>query len=374
MKELGIGLIGTGFMGKCHALAWNSVRPVFGDVPKTRLELLCDVTEHTVRMHADEYGFARHCTDWKELVADPRVDIVSITSPNGFHREMAIAALEAGKHVWCEKPMALTVEDAQAMTDAAARAPGKTLLGYNYIKSPAIQQAKRILSEGTLGEIVHFRGQVDEDYMADGELPWSWRARIAEGGLGVLGDITCHLVSLAQYLVGDIAELCADIETVHKTRPMPGNPNETGDVENEDIAHALVRFDTGISGVLTSSRAAWGRKNLIRIEIHGTRGMLIFDQERLNELQLYLNEGPRELQGFRTILSGPLQPNYNRFTPAPGHQLGFNEIKVIEAAHFLECIRDNHTPYLDFAAGLKIEQIIHGFVRSARKRSWITLK
>lgn len=373
MKEIGIALIGTGFMGKSHALAWNSALPVFGGTLKPRLELLCDVDETVVARLAPEFGFARSSTDWHKVVADPAVDIVSITTPNGFHRDMAIAALEAGKHVWCEKPMALTLEDASAMADAAAKAPGKALLGYNYIRNPAIQQAKKIISDGTIGDIVHFRGQVDEDYMADSDIPWSWRARIADGGLGVLGDLTCHLVSLAHFLVGRVQELSADIETVYKTRPMPNKPGERGVVENEDIAHALVRFESGVSGTMNSSRTAWGRKNLIRIEVHGTKGMLTFDQERLNEINLFVDEGRKDIQGYRQILSGPQHAKYAQFVPAPGHQLGFNDLKTIEAAHFLECIEKNERPMVDFAEGLLIEQVIHGFVRSARDRRWVTV-
>ncbi|MEP3280033.1 MAG: Gfo/Idh/MocA family oxidoreductase [Stappiaceae bacterium] len=373
MKEIGIALIGTGFMGKCHALAWNSVTPVFGGKIKPRLEILCDVDEAAIRKLGPEYGFARTSTDWRQVVADPAIDIVSITTPNGLHREMAIAALAAGKHVWCEKPMALDLADATEMADAAATASGKSLLGYNYIRNPALQQAKKIISDGTIGDIIHFRGQVDEDYMADGDLPWSWRARIADGGLGVLGDLTCHLVSLAHYFVGHIKELSADVETVYKTRPLPDMTGEQGVVENEDIAHALVRFDNGVSGTMCSSRTAWGRKNLIRLEIHGTCGMLTFDQERLNEINLFVNEGPKEIQGFRQVLSGPPHPQYSNFVPAPGHQLGFNDLKVIEAAHFLECIEKNDQPCVDFAEGLLIEKVIHGFIRSAQERRWVSV-
>ncbi len=373
MKDIGIALIGTGFMGKCHALAWNSAVPVFGGTLRPRLELLCDVDEGTVQKLAPEYGFARTSTDWRDVVADSAVEIVSITTPNGFHRDMAIAALEAGKHVWCEKPMALTLDDARLMAQAAATAQGKALLGYNYIRNPAIQQAKKIISDGIIGDIVHFRGQVDEDYMADGDIPWSWRARIADGGLGVLGDLTCHLVSLAHFLVGPIEELSADIETVYKTRPMPNKAGEPGVVENEDIAHALIRFKEGVSGTMNSSRTAWGRKNLIRIEVHGTKGMLTFDQERLNEINLFVNEGRKDTQGYRQILSGPQHPKYSQFVPAPGHQLGFNDLKTIEAAHFLECIEKNERPMVDFAEGLLIEQVIHGFVRSAHERRWVTV-
>ena len=373
MASLGVAVIGTGFMGKCHAMAWSHVRAVFGGETEIRLEVLCDTNEAVTRQKALEGGFAWSETDWTKLLDDPRIDIVSITTPNNLHRDMAVAFLEAGKHVWCEKPMALTLDDAEAMAVAATQAKGKTLLGYNYIRNPSLAHARKIIQEGALGRIIHFRGQVDEDYQADENVPWSWRSRLETGGLGVLGDLTCHLVSFAHYLVGDIAQVCADIDTVHKMRQVPGS-HEKRAVENEDIAHAMVRFDSGATGVLMASRAAHGRKNMIRIEVHGTKGMIAFDQERMNELQLYLADDPPERRGFKTILTGSLHPPYGAFTPAPGHQLGFNELKVIECKHFVDCIESGDEPYVNFGEGLKIEKIIHGIGASAASRSWLDVR
>ena len=370
MASLGVAVIGTGFMGKCHAMAWSHVRTVFGGATDIRLEVLCDTNLEVTKQKAAEAGFRRAETDWRQLFGDSRVDIVSITTPNNLHREMAVAFLAAGKHVWCEKPMALTLDDAVVMTKAAAVSKAKTLLGYNYIRNPALAHARKIILEGTLGRIIHFRGQVDEDYQADENVPWSWRSRLETGGLGVLGDLTCHLVSFAHYLVGDIAQVCADIDTVHKMRSVPGS-SEKRAVENEDIAHAMVRFGSGATGILMASRAAHGRKNMIRVEEHGTRGMIAFDQERMNELQLYVADEPAAERGFKTILTGALHPPYGMFTPAPGHQLGFNELKVIECRHFVDCIERDQEPYVNFAEGLKIEKIIHGIAASAASRSWL---
>ncbi|MDJ1158653.1 Gfo/Idh/MocA family oxidoreductase [Chelatococcus sp. SYSU_G07232] len=373
MDSIGIGLIGTGFMGKCHALAFNAVKATMGDVPRPRLTVLCDVDAAHTAQKASDFGFARHTTDWRAVIADPEVDLVSITTPNAQHREMAIAALEAGKHVYCEKPMALTLADAEAMAAAARKARGRTRLGYNYTVNPAIQHARRLVHEGAIGRLLHVRGQVDEDYMADPDLPWSWRCRAADAGLGTLGDITCHLVSLLHGLVGRITSLSADIAVAYPQRPMKDEPGKFGTVENEDIAQALVRFENGVTGVLSSSRAAHGRKSLIRIELHGSHGMITFDQERMNELELYVAEGDAATRGFRTILTGPAHPPYGQFCPAPGHQLGFNELKVIEAAEFLRAIAA-HTPIaFDFEEGLAVERVIHGFVRSAEERRWVDL-
>ena len=351
-------------------MAWSHVRAVFGEIPAPNLMTLCDVDMAPTAKRAAEWGFAAPETDWRRILDDPKIDIVSITTPNNLHREMAIACLEAGKHVWCEKPMALTLADAHAMARAAASSNVKTILGYNYIRNPAIAHARRMLMDGVIGQIVHVRGAVDEDYMAAEGTPWTWRSRIATGGLGALGDITCHLVSLVHYLVGPIARLAADIETVHKTRPVPGTA-EMREVENDDIAHAIVRFESGISGVLASSRCAQGRKSLIRIELHGTKGTIAFDQERMNELELYVAEGPEAQRGFRKILTGGQHPPYAQFTSAPGHQLGFNELKVIECMQFLDAIAGRDEPFGSFADGLRIERVIHGMARSARERAWV---
>jgi predicted dehydrogenase len=371
MERIGVGLIGTGFMGKCHAMAYGAVKAVFGDVPAIDRIALCDVEPgHTVK-RAQEWGFARATTDWRDLLADPEITLISVTSPNGLHREMAVAALEAGKHVWCEKPMALNLADAAAMTNAAAKAKGQaTALGYGYLRNPALQYAKQLIGEGAIGEVFDFRGSVDEDYMADPDLPWSWRLGAKEAGLGTLGDLTVHLVSLAQELMGPIARLTAMVDVVHKERPVPAGAGRAP-VENDDIAHALLRFASGARGVMTSSRVAHGRKNGLKVEVHGSKGMLWLDNERMNELNLYIAEGPPERRGFRRILSAPHHAAYGRLCPAPGHGLGFNELKVIELAELLYAVTGRPSAAVDFAQGLAIERVIHAFARSAERGEWV---
>jgi predicted dehydrogenase len=286
---------------------------------------------------------------------------------------MAVAALEAGKHVWCEKPMALTMEDAEAMAQAAAKASGQaTALGYGYLRNPALQYARKLIADGAIGEVFDFRGSVDEDYMADPALPWSWRLTRKEAGLGTLGDLTVHLISLAQELMGNISSLSAMVDVVHKQRPISGSGKQAA-VENDDIAHALVRFASGARGVLTSSRIAHGRKNGLKIEVHGSKGMLWLDNERMNELNLYVAEGPPEQRGFRRILSGPYHPAYGKLCPAPGHGLGFNELKVIECAELLYAAMGRKSDSIKFARGIGIERVIHAFARSAETGSWVKI-
>ncbi|TJZ91278.1 Gfo/Idh/MocA family oxidoreductase [Paracoccus gahaiensis] len=352
---LGVALIGTGFMGKCHAMAWRNVATVFGGSPP-RLEVLADAGD--AQGMADQFGFARATRDWQAAVADPAVDVVSITTPNGLHRPMAEAALRAGKHVWLEKPMALTLADAQAMADLAAAHPGQvTLLGYNYLRSPAFQAARAMMADGTIGRPLAFRGVYDEDYSADPALPWSWRLTQAGGGLGALGDLGCHLVSVMVALMGPVAGLTAMTQIAVPTRPSPDGPRA---VENEDSALALIRFASGAQGSFATSRVARGRKCRLQWEIHGSDGTLVFDQEHMNELWVHRAGAA----GFTRHLTGPDQPDFAAFCPAPGHNFGFNEQKVVECRDLIRAIGGSDACAPGFAEGLQIERIIHAMATS----------
>lgn len=367
--KLRIGLIGTGFMGKTHALAWRNVKAVLGGIlegaPTAELRMLCETPLGKAQAMADQFGFAAATDDWQALVNDPAIDVVSITTPNGLHHPMAMAAIAAGKHVWCEKPMALTLAQAEEMADAARARGVVTMVGYNYIKNPAFTHAQRLIETGAIGRVVQFRGWVDEDYQADPDLPWSWRAKLADAGLGALGDIGTHLVSMAHGVMGPIASLIADMQTIHETRPLPDGTGR-GLVENEDAASVVLRFANGAQGSMVISRSAWGRKSRLGFEVHGTKGMIVFDQERMNELQLYQNDGPKAEQGFKTILTGPAHAPYGEFCPAPGHQLGFNDLKVIECAALLQGIAGKDTSHPNFDDALRIERVIHAIADSAR--------
>ncbi len=371
MRDLGVGLIGTGFMGKAHALAWRNVKAVLGGEVTPRLAVLCETPVAKAAQLAAQFGFARHTDDWRALVADPEVEVVSITTPNGLHHAIALAALAAGKHVWCEKPMALTLAQAEEMAQAAAAAAAVvTMVGYNYLSNPAFAHAQGLIAAGAIGRLVQFRGWVDEDYQADPDLPWSWRAKLSEAGLGALGDIGTHLVSLAQGLMGPVESLIADMQTIHATRPLPDGTG-VGVVENEDAAAVLLRFASGAQGSMVISRAAWGRKSRLGFEVHGTEGMITFDQERMNELYLYQNKGPLAEQGFKCILTGPAHPPYGAFCPAPGHQLGFNDLKVIECGRLIAAIGGGlmgggEAAHPSFADAIVIERVVHAVAASAR--------
>lgn len=373
MAEIGVGLIGTGFMGDCHAQAFAAVGGLFEPALRPRLELVADVAPAPAERCAGKYGFRRHTADWRALVADPAVGVVSITSPNALHKEMALAAIAAGKHVWCEKPLALSAGDAEEMA-AAARAKGVvTLVGYNYLRSPAVQYAHRLVQQGEIGRPTYFRACFDEDYLASPEASFSWRCQRAAAGTGTLGDMGSHAIAFARYLLGPVAEVCADMATIIPRRQERGG-GATREVENEDIAHALLRFASGVTGTLATSRVAWGRKNGFDFEVFGTRGAIRFTEERFSELQLYLAGDRDDRNGFRTILTGPAHPPYGRFSPAAGHCLGFNELKVAEAAVLLDAVAGKGEAYPDFGEGAAIEAIVDAIVESTRRREWVKVK
>jgi predicted dehydrogenase len=369
MSGIGVGLIGTGFMGKCHALAWTGVHMVFGDTPAVRPLMLCDVDEGLARRRADEFGFETSTADWRAVIANPAIDVVSITAPNAWHAPMAIAALEAGKHVWCEKPMAPSLGDAERMAAAARAAARVAILGYNYIQSPAVRFIGKLLKSGAIGPLNHFRIEMDEDYMADAEAAFSWRSE-ASAGYGALDDFAVHPLSLISTLIGLPSEVFGEMRKPYADRPDGGGRRA---VENFDIAAALLRMAVGASGTIQVSRCAWGRKGRLQFQAFGARGAIVFDQERFNEVGVYVAEGPAETQGFRQVLMGPAHPPYERFIPAPGHQIGFNDLKIIEAHELLNRIAGRPAHTIDFDAGLAIERTVHAIARSSREGRWISL-
>lgn len=364
MARLGVGLIGTGFMGKAHALAFSAAASVFDLERRPHLAVLADADARRAESCAERWGFEASSGDWRALIADPRVEVVAIATPNHLHAEMALAALAAGKAVYCEKPMATGLADARRMVEAARGR--RTLLGYNYLRGPAIGLAKSMIAAGELGEIVAFRGRFAEDYMADPAVPHSWRCVRALAGSGALGDLGSHLIGFALHLVGEVRSVSGEVSTVIAERSAASGK---APVENDDQVHAVLRFVNGARGVIDISRVAWGYKNHLAVEITGTRGTLAFDQERLNELRLF-GKGDA---GFATILAGPQHPPYGAFSPAAGHQLGYGDLKTAEVGHLLAGLAGRDALYPDFADGLVIERIAAAIERASSERRWVDL-
>lgn len=368
MSAIGVGLIGTGYMGKCHALAWNNVATIFGDVARPRLVQLAERNLSLAESRAREFGFAKATSDWRDLLTDSDVDVISVTTPNQFHAEMAIAALEAGKHVWCEKPMAPSFADAERM-EAAARRSGKVaIIGYNYIQNPVMRHLRTLIGEGAIGTVNHVRVEMDEDYMADPDALFSPKSE-AEGGYGTLDDFAVHPLSLLWNLFGHVESVIADLGKPYPDRPLQGGGRRA--VENHDQASVLMRLSGGIPVVLMANRSAWGRKGRIALQIYGSKGSILFDQERMNEFQIYRASDPATEQGFATVLTAPHHRPYDRFIPAPGHSLGFNDLKVIECRELMAAIAGEPFRAVDFADGLHIERAVHAMAQSFREQRWV---
>jgi len=368
MRQIGIGVIGTGFMGKAHAFAYRAVSGIF---PGTRpeLEIVADVNRAAAERAAAQLGFRRNTDNWQDLVADPAIGIVSITTPNIFHREMALAAIAAGKHIHCEKPLAPSKAEARDMMEAAEAAGVVTQVGYNYIKNPLLGLAREMITSGELGEITGFRGIHAEDYMANPDEPYSWRVD-PTGGAGAIADIGSHIIGMARFLLGPIDEVIADLETVVKSRPIAPGASERRAVEVDDIARLTVRFARGCRGTIEANWVATGRKMQLGFEINGTKGTLVFNQERLNELHFYQAGRDRRHEGFLRIEAGPQHHPYGLFCVAPGHQLGFNDLKTIEVADFLTAIDGGEHRGPDFREAYEIQKIVDTAVESSRERQW----
>ncbi len=369
-KPLRFGLVGTGFMGKAHAIAMRSVGTIFPEVAAPELDYLVDSNAARAQELADAWGFRRAGDDWQALCNDPDIDVISICTPNHLHKEMALAAAAAGKHTWCEKPLGLGGPEAEDIWRAAEKAGVRTSMGFNYMCNPLIGLAKELLASGEIGDVFNFRGSYLEDYLSDPEAPFSWRCLRSQGGSGALNDLGTHLINMAEYLLGPMQSVYGALATVHTHRidPASGQPRE---VENEDIAQVLLRFERGPVGTMEISRVGTGKKCGLEFEIHGSKGSLMFDQERMNEIRLFRTGEPAVESGYRTILAGPQHPDYARFCPAPGHGLGINDLKIIEARNFLHSIATDTPVYCDFANGWRVQAIVDAVERSHRDQQWV---
>lgn len=372
MKEIGVGVIGTGFMGKAHSIAYSASASVFGTGLRPRLEMVCDLSPDRAKTRATDLGFSRYSADWRDVVNDPAIELISVCTPNDSHAEISIAALKAGKHVWCEKPMSTSLVDSQAMRDAATASSAKTIIGYNYTKNPAVTHARRLIEEGRIGRVSGFFCRYDVDNEADGSRPWSWRMSRDQSGTGANGDVLSHVISVAHYLTGStISKVVGDIAIIHDKRKDENDPSILKTVDNDDMVSALVTFENGVKGHIGASRVTWGRKCGLRWEVHGTEGTILYDQERLNEIKLFTRASDPATDGFKTILTGPYHPPYSAFLPNGGHSLGYMDVKICELHELLQAIEADKGVWPDFNAGLAIEQVMDAVDRSALSGAWV---
>ncbi len=372
MKQLGVGLIGSGFMGRCHAVAFRAAPGLFDLPTEPTLELLADVDEQVAKEAARRLGFARSTGSWRALIEDRAVGLVDVTTPTFLHEEMVRAAIAAGKDIYCEKPLAPNAATALALVEAAEVAGVKTMVGFNYLKNPITALAREIIASGEIGALIGFRGIHAEDYMADPATPFSWRLDPANGP-GAIGDLGSHIISLARYLMGDIEAVCGETTTVVAERPVAPGSSERRAVEVDDQTQALVRFACGARGTLEASWVASGRKMQLAYEISGSRGSLAFTQERFNELKLSTAGQSRGRDGYKTIIAGPDHPAYEAFCPAPGHQLGFNDLKTIEVRDLLVGLAGGSPPWPDFREAWQVQRVVDAVVASAAEGRWVPI-
>ncbi len=375
--SVGIGLIGYAFMGAAHSQAWRTA-PHFFDLP-LRPELTVLVGRDQVRLEAAaaRLGWQQTETDWRRVLERDDVQLVDVCTPGDTHAEIAIAALEAGKHVLCEKPLANTVAEAEAMAEAAARAAARgvrSMVGFTYRRVPAIGLARQLVAEGRLGEIRHVRAQYLQDWIADPSAPMSWRLDKEKAGSGALGDIGAHIVDLTQYITGrTISGVSGMLETFVKERPVPTETGklggvggaEMGTVTVDDAAAFLARFDGGAFGVFEATRFATGRKNAIRIEINGSAGSLAFDFEDMNVLHFHDATENAATAGFRRIVvTEPEHPYVAAWWPA-GHGLGYEHGFTHQVVDLLTAIAKDEDPTPSFADGLQVQRVLDAVERSA---------
>lgn len=361
MTEIGIGIVGGGYMGKVHAVAMAAVGAVFDTKLRPRLEMVCGSTPASSERYRKAYGFARATTDWQALVDDPAVGAIVIATPQATHRAIAEAAFARGKPVLCEKPMGATIKDARAMVAAAEASGCANMIGFNYARTPATQYARQLIADGRIGDVTWFRGEHTEDFYADLKAAASWRTDGRANG--TMGDLAPHMINCARALMGPITELNARIETVHAER------NGVA-VTNDDQAQMMCRFENGAMGHLFFSRIATGRKMGYAYEVHGTKGAIRFDQEDQNALWLYLADGPEAERGFRKILTGPAHPDYLPFCQGPGHGTGYQDQIIIEARDFLRAIETGEAVWPTFREGLEVHRVVAAAWASHEAGAW----
>ena len=367
--RLSIGLIGTGFMGKAHVCGFATAPRVF-DLPyDLHLHTVADIAPEAATRAAASLGFARSTADWRSIIADPAIDVVDITAPNALHKEMALAAIAAGKHVYCEKPLAPLAVDAGEMADAAEKAGIKTQVGFNYLCNPMLALAKTMIDGGELGEIRGYRGLHAEDYMADASGPFTFRHDPAGGG--ALADIGSHALASAEFLCGPITRVMGDLVTVIHQRPDGKGGSRA--VTVDDVGRAFLRFANGASGSVEGTWIATGRKMQHDFEVYGTKGALAFSQEHFNELHFFNTADPKGRQGFRRIEAGPDHAPYGLFCVAAGHQLGFNDLKAIEVAGYVNAIAGKMPEPFNFRKGQRIQALVETIQRSARAGQWMAI-
>jgi predicted dehydrogenase len=380
-KTLRVGMIGYGFMGKAHSNAWRQAPYFFPLKAKVELHTVCGRNSAGVQAARAQMGWQFATTYWQEVVDSPLIEIVDIVTPNDSHAEIAIAAARAGKHVLCEKPLALNVKQADSMLAAVQKAKVMNMVCHNYRRVPAIAQARKMVAEGALGQIHHFHARYAQDWLVDPEAPMRWKVQKEISGSGSLGDIAVHVIDLGRYLVGEFKEVCGLMETFVKDRPVPQDgtgggasaktPPKRVKVNVDDAALMIGRFENGALANIEATRYAAGRRNQMSFELNGSKGSLCFDLEDLNRLKFYETTNLPDRQGFRDILV--LQPGAHPYVGQwwrPGHALGYEHTFIHTIADFVNACVDRKPIQPTFEDGVKNQRVLHAVEMSVKTGRW----
>ena len=386
MNKLRIGMIGYKFMGKAHSNAYRALPMFFPEAVKPEMAVICGRNPEAVQQAANQFGWAETETDWKALLERDDIDVIDINAPSDAHKEIAIAAAKAGKHIFCEKPLALSLRDAREMLQAAEEAGIRHMTGFNYRFSPAVRLAKRLVDSGRLGKIYHFRAWFLQDWILDPDFPLVWRLQKDIAGSGSHGDLGAHLIDLAHYLVGDLEEVIGMSETFIKERPLAeemtglsakgstGKDAPRGPVTVDDATLFMTRFKNGALGSFEATRFAAGHRSTNAFEINGSLGSVRFDFERMNELEVYFTSDDEDVQGFRRVLATDSAHDYSEAWWPTGHTIGFEHTFIHEFLEFTNAIREDRQPQPSFHDGVKCQAVLEAVERSVEERRWVKIE
>lgn len=371
MKKLNVAMIGYKFMGKAHSNAWRQVSKFFDTPFEPVMKIICGRNEEDVKHAADAFGWQEHSTSWQQVIERKDIDIIDICTPGDTHMEIAIAAADAKKTVFCEKPLANTLAESEKMLDAVKKNGVIHMICHNYRRAPAVTLAKQLIDEGRIGDLYHYRGTYLQDWIVDPQFPRVWRLEKVKAGSGALGDIASHSIDLSRYLVGEITEVAGMMKTFITERPLPEDKSRMAPVDVDDAALSLCKFENGALGSIEASRFATGRKNYNRFEINGSLGSIAFDLERLNELELYIEEGPHS--GFRRVqVTDAAHPYIAGWWP-PGHIIGYEHTFTHTVLDLLKAVAEQKVPTPNFEDGVRNQRVLDAIEKASASRKWETV-
>lgn len=380
-KKVNVALIGCGFMGRTHSQAYKDMPMFFEAEAIPVMKVICDWNEEAAKKASRQFGWEEYETSWEKTIKREDIDLVDISTPGNTHKEIAIAAAKAGKDIFCEKPLANNLAEAEQMLEAVKRAGVKHMIAFNYRRVPALGLAKQFIESGKLGTIYHYRATYLQDWLVDPEFPLAWRLQKDKAGSGSHGDLNAHIIDLAHYLVGDIDKVIGISETFIKKRLLEKSSSELsatssqeyGEVTVDDATLFLAKFKEGVLGSFEATRLAVGRKNFERIEINGSKGSLVFNLERMNELEYYSREDNPNEQGFKTIMvTEPTHPYIKAWWP-PGHIIGYEHTFIHEVYDLMQALARDEMPRPDFEDGVRCQAVLEAVERSIKEERWVKI-